>query len=77
MNPFQILVNNTPIQLGAQLPEIITHLKITCLIPIQLPRHQSPLVKQWLNTIVGRLNCEYIEYNGVLVNVEEIELFKL
>ena len=77
MNPFQIVVNNTPIQLGTPLPKTITMFKITCLLPITIPKSQAPLVRQWLNTIVERLDCEYIEYNGVLVNVEEIELFKL
>jgi len=77
MNPFQIVINNTPIQLGASLPKTITSLKIVCLIPITIPKSQSPLVKRWLNTIVESLDCEYIEYNGTLVNVSDIKLFEL
>ena len=78
MHPFKILINNTPIQLGAQLPEVITHLNITCLMRIVIPRAQAPQVRAWLNAIIERLalNVEYVEYNGVLVNVKDIRIFE-
>jgi len=62
-------------QLGAPLPTEIFSLDIQLLMPMQIQPTQSPLIKQWLNQIIDKLNCEYVSYNKILIPVNELKKF--
>ena len=74
----QILVNGVPTQIGSPLPPSIYALSI--LIPNQLiPKAHTPLVKQWLNTLVDKLDTHngYISYNRALIKQDDLVKFSL
>lgn len=77
MNPLQILINNAPVQLGGQLPTVITHLNIRCMMRMSVNSGTASLTRKWLNDIVDKLDCDYVEYNGVLISVDDIVKFEL
>lgn len=73
--PFSIIINNQPYQLGQPPPTQITHLDITIHMPIQIPSNQTPHIKAWLNLIIERLDCDYVTYNGTLIPTSELTKF--
>lgn len=75
MQPFIILVNGVPTDLGGYLPASIYHFAVQLYMPVQLPIEQSAALKQWLNTIIDRLDCDYVEYQGVLIPRDELRKF--
>lgn len=71
-----IYLNGIPVQLGSPLPTTITSLQIQ--MPpmlISFPSEQVPALKEWLNSIVDHLDCDYFSYNGVLISTNEITKF--
>ncbi len=70
-----IYLNGIPVPLGSSLPSIITSLQIHVPPIISFPSEQVPQLKQWLNSIVDRLDCDYFSYNGVLIPTDEITKF--
>ena len=69
MQPILILINNQPVQIGCQLPDIITQLSLDLnpFIQLQCEHNEAVLIKVWRNDIVDRLDTEYISYNGTLI----------
>ena len=77
MQPILILINNQPVQIGCQLPDIITQfsLDLNPLIQLQCAQHEVVLIKAWLNDVVDRLDAEYVLYNGTLIKLTELRKF--
>jgi len=75
MSPLLISINGMSTQLGASLPNEIFSLDIQLLMPMQIQPTQSPLIKQWLNQIIDKLNCEYVSYNKILIPINELKKF--
>lgn len=68
-----IIINNQPITLGSPLPDTITHLSIICGAHTQIPIEHTLLIKDWITSIVSKLDCEYISYNNVLIPVSDFK----
>ena len=77
MQPFSISINNQQVQMGYQLPESITEFTVVLhpMLSFQLPAEQTVLLKLWLNTIIDKLDTEYVMYNNVLIKSDELNKF--
>lgn len=76
MQPILILINNRPVQIGCQLPDVITQFSLlNPLIQLQCEQHEVALIKVWLNDVVDRLDTEYVTYNGTLVKSTDLRKF--
>ena len=77
MQPILILINNQPVQIGCQLPDIITQLSLDLnpFIQLQCEQHEVVLIKAWLNDVVDRLDTEYVLYNGTLIKSTDLRKF--
>ena len=77
MQPILILINNQLVQIGCQLPDVITQLSLdlNTFIQLQCEQHEVALIKAWLNDVVDRLDTEYILYNGTLIKSTELRKF--
>ena len=77
MQPFSISINNHQVQMGCQLPESITEFTVVLhpLLSLQLPAEQTASLKLWLNTIIDKLNTDYVMFNGVLIRSDELNKF--
>lgn len=77
MQPFSISINNQQVQMGCQLPESITEFTVVLhpMLSFQLPAEQTTLLKLWLNTIIDKLDTEYVMYNNVLIKSDELNKF--
>lgn len=79
MNPLDtivILINGNRVAIGEELPAIIQSFSLSTMgFQINIPSSQSPQVKQWLNTIIDSLDCDYVEYNGILIPSSELRKF--
>ena len=77
MQPILILINNQPVQIGCQLPDVITQLSLDLnpFIQLQCEQHEVALIKAWLNDVVDRLDNEYVNYNGTLIKSTELRKF--
>ena len=63
--------------MGCQLPESITEFTVVLhpMLSFQLPAEQTVLLKLWLNTIIDKLDTEYVMYNNVLIKSDELSKF--
>lgn len=77
MQPILILINSQPVQIGCQLPDVITQLSLDLnpFIQLQCEQHEVAIIKAWLNDVVDRLDTEYVTYNGTLVKSTELRKF--
>ena len=77
MQPILILINNQPVQIGCQLPDVITQLSLDLnpFIQLQCEQHEVALIKAWLNDVLDRLDTEYVAYNGTLVKSTDLRKF--
>ena len=77
MQPILILINNQSVQIGCQLPDVITQLSIDLnpLIQLQCEQHEVALIKAWLNDVVDRLDTDYVSYNGTLIKSTDLRKF--
>ena len=77
MQPILILINNQPVQIGCQLPDVITQLSLdlNTFIQLQCEQHEVVLIKAWLNDVVDRLDTEYVSYNGTLIKSTDLRKF--
>jgi len=76
MLPIQIIVNNKHINLLDTLPQEINSLNIAILMPIRVRPEAIFAIKKWLNALANNITCDFITYNNVLINTNEIKLFK-
>ena len=77
MQPIQIQINGTNVSLGSPLPTNIFSFRLVCMMPIVIPQEDVVKLKAWLNTIVDRLSCDYVEYNNVLVAKTALKKYNL
>ena len=77
MEPFTIVINNRRFQLGEALPSSIHHFAVTSFLPMGIPSEQAVHLKQWLNTAIDRITCDYVSFNNVLIPSDELHKFKL
>lgn len=77
MQPILISINKEQVQIGCQLPDVITQLSIDLnpLIQLQCEQHEVALIKVWLNDVVDRLDTEYVAYNGTLIKSTDLRKF--
>lgn len=77
MQPILILINNQSVQIGCQLPDVITQLSLDLnpFIQLQCEQHEVALIKAWLNDVVDKLDTEYVSYNGTLIKSTELRKF--
>lgn len=77
MQPILISINKQQVQIGCQLPDIITELAIQTnpFIRLQVDPAQTTYIKVWLNDVVDRLDTEYVLYNGNLVKSTDLRKF--
>ena len=77
MQPILISINKQQVQIGYQLPDVITQLSLdlNTLIQLQCEQHEVALIKAWLNDVVDRLDTEYVSYNGTLVKSTDLRKF--
>ena len=77
MQPILISINKEQVQIGCQLPDVITQLSLDLnpLIQLQCEQHEVSLIKAWLNDIVDRLDTEYVLYNGTLIKSTDLRKF--
>ena len=77
MQPILILINNQPVQIGCQLPDVITQLSLDLnpFIQLQCEQNEVALIKAWLNDVVDRLDTDYVAYNGTLVKSTDLRKF--
>jgi len=70
-----ILINNQSTQIGSELPGVVNQLEvyISPLGILQVPKLQTPSIKQWIKLLISRLKCDYITYNGTLIHVSELK----
>jgi len=70
-----ILINNQPTQIGSELPDVVNQLevRVSPLGILQVPKLQTPSIKQWIKLLVSRLECDYVTYNGTLIPVSELK----
>jgi len=70
-----ILINNLPVQIGSELPDVVNQLevRISPLGILQVPKLQTPAIKQWIKLLISRLECDYITYNGTLIATSELK----
>ena len=70
-----ILINNQPTQIGSELPDVVNQLevRVSPLGILQVPKLQTPAIKQWIKLLISRLECDYITYNGILIPVSELK----
>lgn len=77
MQPILILINNQSVQIGCQLPDVITQLSLDLnpFIQLQCEQHEVALIKAWLNDVVDKLDTEYVSYNGTLIKSTDLRKF--
>ena len=77
MQPILISINKQQVQIGCQLPDIITELAIQTnpFIRLQVDPAETTYIKAWLNDVVDRLDTEYVLYNGTLVKSTDLRKF--
>ena len=77
MQPILISINKQQVQIGCQLPDVITQLSLDLnpFIQLQCEQHEVALIKAWLNDVVDRLDTEYVAYNGTLIKSTELRKF--
>ena len=77
MQPILISINKQQVQIGCQLPDVITQLSLdlNTLIQLQCEQHEVALIKAWLNDVVDRLDTEYVAYNGTLIKSTDLRKF--
>lgn len=75
MQPFVILINGVPTDLGGYLPSSIQHFAVQVYFPVQLPVEQSAQLKHWLNSIIDRLDCDYVDFQNTLIPTSELTKF--
>ena len=77
MQPILISINKQQVQIGCQLPDIITELAIQTnpFIRLQVDPAQTTFIKAWLNDVVDRLDTEYVSYNGTLIKSTDLRKF--
>jgi len=70
-----ILINNQSTQIGSELPDVVNQLevRISPLGILQVPKLQTPAIKQWIKLLISRLDCDYVTYNGILIPVSELK----
>ena len=74
-SPLTLIINHQPIEIGNPLPDRITSLVVHLFMNMQIPSSQAPLIKAWLNSVIDRLDCDYVTYNGTLIPAHELKKF--
>ena len=77
MQPILISINKQQVQIGCQLPDVITQLSLDLnpFIQLQCEQHEATFIKAWLNNVVDRLDTEYVLYNGTLIKSTDLRKF--
>lgn len=77
MNPLDtitIIINGSRIQIGGPFPKPIKSLSISTLgIQISIQKSDGLKLRQWLNSITDQSECEYIEYQNILIPKSDIK----
>jgi hypothetical protein len=63
---FQLLVNGAPLQIGQQLPSVVTSLSIDLPPGILISSDQTPQIRHWVKTLISRIKADYVIINGCI-----------
>jgi len=76
MQPIQIFINDQLVEVLSPLPEKITSFSVL-IMPFHIPIAQSAIipVKQWLNTLIDRLDTEHVVYNNTFIETKDLRRF--
>lgn len=75
MQPHILVANGHPLQLGGNLPDRISSLFVLIPYGVAVPTAQTPMLKQWLNSLIDRLDCEYVTVEDSLVLSSDLRGF--
>lgn len=75
----QITINNRSCTIfTSDLPDEITSLDIVFVAnpftKVQIPIDLVPMAKSWLYSIIDRCTCDFITYNNILQNTEDLRV---
>jgi len=76
MQPIQIFINDQLVEVLSPLPEKITSFSVL-IMPFHIPITKSAIipVKQWLNTLIDRLDTEHVVYNNTFIETKDLRRF--
>ena len=75
MEAYLIKINGVPVQLLGQLPIVIISLDVKLFANIQFQHGMVLHIKDWLNKIMEKLDCEYVTYQDVIIPISELKKF--
>ena len=75
MQFISISINNQPVELGSPLPNSIYEFSVLLFMNATLDAASAVALKAWLNSIIDRLDTDYVSYNNVLIPTNELVKF--
>ena len=73
-----IEINGQLMKIGQHLPKEIYSLRVVYPngFRVALQEADKKFIKVWFNDLIDALTCSHIEYNGVLIPVEDLNKFE-
>ena len=75
MQFISISINNQLVELGSPLPNSIYEFSVLLFTNATLDAASAVALKAWLNSIIDRLDTDYVSYNNVLIPTNELVKF--
>ena len=75
MQFISVSINNQLVELGSPLPDSIYEFSVLLFMNVTLDAASTIAVKAWLNSIIDRLDTDYVSYNNVLIPTNELVKF--
>ena len=75
MQFISVSINNQLVELGSPLPNSIYEFSVLLLMNATLDAASAVALKAWLNSIIDRLDTDYVSYNNVLIPTNELVKF--
>lgn len=76
MIPIQININGIFVDILSPLPDKINNFSVTLLpIYIPIPNERVVEVKKWLNTLIDRLDTDFVVFNNTFVETKDLRKF--
>ena len=70
-----VSINNQLMELGSPLPDSIYEFSVLLFMNVTLDAASAVALKAWLNSIIDRLDTDYVSYNNVLIPTNELVKF--
>ena len=75
MQFISVSINNQLVELGSPLPDSIYEFSVLLFMNATLDVTLTIALKAWLNSIIDRLDTDYVSYNNVLIPTNELVKF--